>query len=372
LDKNLHTWALPWARSAAQRRIAGALSLSGDRGLRHLLFCFCDHYEPEWGQPGAAIGEARVRAWQTGYPRLCAGFRDAHGRPPQHTFFFPGEEYRPAYLERLSELCAHGLSEVELHLHHDRDSAPALREKIQMYLGLLGDHGHFSRPGGGALRYGFIHGNWALANAYGDGKDCGVSDELMLLHETGCYADFTFPSAPHPTQPRIVNQIYWPAGDLSRARAYDGPAEPARVGRRHRDRLLLIQGPLALCRRPGRPAVRIEAAAVTAADPPSEARVHAWVGQGIGVIGRPEWVFVKVHTHGAPEKQAEALLGPAGHALHTALLRHYNDGTRWALHYVTARELYNIACAAMDGASGDPGRYRDHELPPPPIRKPRA
>ncbi len=71
----------------------------------------------------------------------------------------------------------------------------------------------------GKLRYAFIHGNWCLANARPDGRWCGVDDELPLLFDTGCYADFTFPAAPDPSQPPIVNQIYWPDGDLARRRA---------------------------------------------------------------------------------------------------------------------------------------------------------
>src|SRR5439155_5756038 len=116
------------------------------------------------------------------------------------------------------------------------------------------------------------------------------------LHETGCYADFTFPSAPDECQPNIVNQIYWPAGDLSRTRAYE-QGERARVGQVRDDRILMIQGPLALARRPGRLSWRIENAAITAKDPPTPARVRSWVAQGIGVQGREDWVFVKAHTH---------------------------------------------------------------------------
>jgi len=37
----------------------------------------------------------------------------------------------------------------------------------------------------------------------------------------------------------------------------------------------------------------------------------------------------------------------------------------YVLHYVTAREMYNIAKAAEAGLAGDPGRYRDFELPKP-------
>lgn len=143
---------------------------------------------------------------------------------------------------------------------------------------------------------------------------------------------------------------------------------PARVGEPRRDRLLMIEGPLALARRPGSLLPRIEAAAITARDPATPARVATWVAQAIHVERRPEWVFVKVHTHGAPEAQARSLLGDGGDALHRALAR-YNDGRRWVLHYVTAREMFNVAMAAIDGLSGDPCRYRDHALAAPPIAR---
>ena len=85
------------------------------------------------------------------------------------------------------------------------------------------------------------------------------------------------------------------------------------------------------------------------------------------VEGRPEWVFVKLHTHGAPDKEAASMLGEGGHSLHRILTTRYNDGRSWKLHYVTAREMYNIAMAAMHGHSGDPNDYRDHVLSPPPV-----
>jgi hypothetical protein len=84
------------------------------------------------------------------------------------------------------------------------------------------------------------------------------------------------------------------------------------------------------------------------------------------VAGRPEWLFVKVHTHGAPDAQAASLLGDGGRSLHRALAQ-YNDGARWILHYVTAREMYNIAIAAMAGQAGNPNDFRDYRLPPPPV-----
>jgi hypothetical protein len=359
LEKNLQAWVGGYCR-----HLAGRARARPHQGLRHLLFAFCDHFEPLWRRPGQPAGEARVQTWREGYPRLAGEFRDADGRSPRHSFFFPGEEYSPSFLEPLAELARAGLGEVELHLHHDGDTEAGLRRSIAESLALYMKHGHLSRQGGQA-RYAFIHGNWCLANARRDGRWCGVDRELPLLFETGCYADFTFPAAPDESQPGIVNQIYWPTGDLQQARSYER-GERASVGQRYDDRILMIEGPLALARRPGRFSLRIENAAVTADDPGSEARVASWVSQNIHVAGRPEWVFVKVHTHGAPEKQAASLLGAGGRALHRALGR-YNDGRQWALHYVTAREMYNVALAAMEGKAGNPADFFDHRLPPPPV-----
>src|SRR3546814_20317333 len=48
----------------------------------------------------------------------------------------------------------------------------------------------------------------------------------------------------------------------------------------------------------------------------------------------------------------------------------YNDGERYVLHYVTAREVHNIIKAAEAGHGGDPNDYRDFILPPPAVRSP--
>ena len=390
-QKNLHTW-LPGYGSYLARRAVGEIrsqiaartanlpipTLRRIAALdflseppefdapRHLLFAMCDHYEPLHGGAPIVQGEARVAAWHQRYPVLADGFRDADGNKPQHSFFFPGEEYAPQFLDALADLARSGHGEVEFHLHHDGDTAESLREKILANVAMIAEHGHFSRDADGRPRYAFIHGNWSLANGRQDGRWCGVDEEIPLLWDTGCYVDMTFPSAPDECQPNIVNQVYWPAGDLTRRRGYEH-GEPARVGNRKDDRILMIQGPLALARRPGKLAVRIESSAIDHSDPPSPARIRTWVDQQIHVAGRPEWIFVKLHTHGAPERNAEVLLGEPGRILHQTLTSQYNDGERWILHYVTAREMYNIAMAAIDGRSGDPDDYRDYERPRPPV-----
>ena len=134
---------------------------------------------------------------------------------------------------------------------------------------------------------------------------------------------------------------------------------------------MIVQGPLGLNWRERRFGIvpRIENADVRRSCPPTPARVDAWVDTGIHVEGRPEWVFVKIHTHGTQERDIDTLLGPAMDAMHDHLERVYNDGSRYVLHYVTAREVYNIVKAAEAGKAGNPNDWRDYILPPPPHRK---
>lgn len=359
-NKNLHTWLGAYGLHRARRALSPPAPTP-----RQLIFALCDHYEPLWDKPPVEVGRERVAAWKEGYPRLAREFRDAEGFPPRHSFFFPGEEYAPELVDPLAELAREGYGEVELHLHHHGDSAAGLCETLREHTRRFAEHGHLSRDAGGKLRYAFIHGNWSLANSRRDGRWCGVDEELPLLFDTGCYADFTFPAAPSECQPKRVNEIYWPVGDLGRRRAYER-GEAAQVGVRRRDRILMITGPLALSRRSARGSPRIDSAALDVSDPPDATRVRTWVNQAIHVVGRPEWVFVKVHTHGAPEKNAACLLGEGGRDLHRTLAS-YNDGAAWRLHYVTAREMFNIAAAAMDGKAGNPADYRDYEIRPPPV-----
>lgn len=176
---------------------------------RHVFVCVADHYEPDWGGASSDVRIARVDRWLREYPQSVAGIHDSLGRPPQHTFFFPLERYEPGLLDRLADLCHRGFGDVEVHLHHDNDTSEQLRNKLHWFKNTLHSrHGLLERDADGQLTYGFIHGNWALDNSHPEGKWCGVNDELSILRETGCYADFTMPSAPDRTQTRTINSIY--------------------------------------------------------------------------------------------------------------------------------------------------------------------
>jgi len=62
---------------------------------------------------------------------------------------------------------------------------------------------------------------------------------------------------------------------------------------------------------------------VRAGQPPTAARVDRWIRLAPTVQGRPEWKFVKIHTHGAAERQADVLLGPPLERMYEYLTSRY-------------------------------------------------
>lgn len=344
------------------------------RGPVHVMFCLADHFEPGVFRPGIDVERRRVEHWLRHYPEMAARFRDGDGEPPRHTFFYPAEEYRAEHLDRLAELVRAGRAEVEVHLHHDNDTSEGLRAKLLEFTDRLRGHGHLgSDRTTGSVRFGFVHGNWALDNSRPDGRWCGVNDELRVLGECGCYADFTLPSAPSATQTRRINSIYYATDDPSRPKSHDDGAEVRAGGTKAGD-LMIIHGPLALMWPGGKFGVlpRLENGSLAAGSAPTARRIATWLRTRICVEGRPDWIFVKVYTHGCNEANWGVLFGPPVLDLHRCLTERYNDGERYKLHYVAAREMYNIIKAAEAGLVGDPGTYRDLEILPPPLATSRS
>ena len=326
---------------------------------RDVLLCFCDHFEP-FHNNGKKEALACVQRWQTDFPKLTEPFRDADGIRPKHTFFYPIEQYDPEVLEKLAELCRGSGCETELHLHHDRDNAENLRRTLERGKENLARHGLLARDREGLMRYGFIHGNWALDNSPPHDLHCGVRNELAVLNETGCYADFTMPSAPSRTQTRIINSLYY-ATATDHPKSHDSGI-PSAVGKKGAGDLLLVQGPLGLNWNkyklgflPG-----IENGDLTGKNPPTLRRLRLWLDLNIHVQGRPEWLFVKLHTHGAVPPNLAMCLGAKMQRFHSELAHFARENHGFNFHYVSARELVNILHAAEDGHSGDPGQFRDY------------
>ena len=108
----------------------------------------------------------------------------------------------------------------------------------------------------------------------------------------------------------------------------------------------------------GKRPIFIDRGSIQDMDLPTPSRADEWVKKGVYIKGKPEWKFIKLHMHGA--LHPEAIRGENMDRTLTHLEKKYNDGKKYRLHYVTAREAYNIVKAAESGLSGNPGEYRDY------------
>jgi len=360
--KNVHIWLWSYL-------IRPKVSAPSDKPI-HILFAFCDHFEPRWGNASPEEEDARVEKWCKEYPKLAAGHSDADGNAPKHSFFYPEEEYSPRHLDKLAKLCAAGYGEIEIHMHHDNDTPEGFSNSINNFLTKLDkNHGVVSRDNyNNRYLFSFIHGDWALDNSYRDGRCCGVSNELAVLRELGCYADFTLPSAPSETQTQKINSIYYATGVKGKSKSHNDGID-IEVGKQGEGDVLIIQGPLGFNWKNRKYGLlpRIENSDIRKNSPPVPSRVDMWANTAIHVKGRPEWRFIKIHTHGSQEDDMETLLGEPTDKMFSYLEEAYNDGEKYILHYVSAREMYNIAKAAEAGKTGDPNKHRDYIVPRPPI-----
>ena len=322
----------------------------------HIFFVFVDHYEP--GQ-----NYAIVERWLNEYPKVAQRHRDFYGRPWQHTWFYPGEQPIDRNMAALQKLVAAGYGETELHLHHGNDTQETARAKFQQAIAYFHKF-DFLKTSDGGTHFAFIHGNWGLDNSRGK-EYCGANRELAMLRELGCFADYTFPSLWQVSQPPFVNNIY-EATDDERPKSYDDGLD-LHEGVAPEGDLVIFQGPLVIAPvlNPRKLFFNVEDSEIHPAVPVTPRRVDYWMRARIHVNGRADWQFIKVHTHGAesPEDASETL-GPHFDAALSYMEKAYNDGTHYVLHYVTAREAFNLARAAVDGRRGDPRQYYNYVIPP--------
>ena len=347
----IRRWAPPYLAACLRKRPRPA----------HVVFCMVDHFEPGTGKATQGVEMDRMETLLTHFPPLADKHRDSFGNPPRRTWFFPPHCHVNGNLRKLVSLCERGYGEIELHLHHGK-VAPDTPENLERTIRLcLRDYSHFGIFGveGGQKKFGFIHGDWALNNSRKGGIYCGVDNEISILLKTGCYADFTFPSC-NEANPLQINSIHY-ADDRMRGRSSYTTGSRAKVGGHNGAGLLVIQGPLHPIWLPGKTiGLRAFGDDVAFDKPPTNDRIDLWVRTWIHVQGKEDWVFVKVHTHGAVD--SAVVLGEPMNEGFTHFERRYNDGQNYILHYATARELYNIVKAAEAGETGDPEQYRDYKI----------
>ncbi len=353
---NYHHWFPSYVRHV--------LSDSEDADLRqgplHIIFLMVDHFEPG--------GDYQYLAhWVESYRSMALRHHDSDGQPFKRTFCYPIEQFDSLEIEMLLPLCREHLGEIELQLHHRDDNSASV---LAQYRQGLADFARFgicqTNENPPRTRFAIVHGNWALDNSRNhlNPNPCGVNDEILLLAGLGCYLDVTFPAVSTTAQPGRINSIYYATDDPAAPKSYDD-GQPVQVGVAKTGDLMLLEGPLMVnwsdWRFGWHPTV--ESGDVFADYQASPERILLWFDANVHVLGQPNWVFVKLHSHGAHKADSTAVLGSSFDSTLTFLEENYNDGSDYLLHYVTAREAYNIIKAAEAGKLGNPNSYRDFVIP---------
>lgn len=360
---------LPWLPAYAWQR---CVRRPPDLAPVHLVIGVADHFEPMNRPEGSSEAinlreqDRRLNRWCREYPASVCSWRDDEGQPLRHTYFYPAEEYNPSLLDRLAEHCHSGWGEIEIHLHHGVNSPDTKENTIKAlveFRDALAARGCLSQENGaGSPRYAFVHGNWALANS-DHGRYCGVDEEMQILADTGCYADFTLP-APSSAQIRKINALYECALPLDQ-RAPHRRGSDLQSGHAPTTFPLIIQGPLMINfgrRKQGWPYPAIENGELSQVNLPSMRRLQLWRQAAIQVQGRPDWFFIKLYCHGLVSRDEPAMFGASIQNFLRELIEGAGNRTEYRVHFVTMRQMANIILAACDGCEGNPGEYRDHRF----------
>lgn len=364
-------WNLPWLARYPWARAEAILS----RNLfekKHVIFTVANHFEPAWKRDGAWDLDNQLRRLDE-YHKMAratgAAVRDADGTKFRHTNFYPAEQYDRRILDKMAEMQAEGLGDVEIHLHHGEDKPDTpenLRRVLLEFRDCLAErHRCLARwDGAGAPMYAFVHGNLALANSRRDGHFCGVDEEMQILRETGCYADMTLPSAPDQTQVPVINQIYECGLPLTERMPHRKARAIGVFG--NRPQLpLIFQGPLVFNwtrRVRGVPVPRLEDGALVYNQPMDLARFNRWLSANVTVNGKSDWVFVKLYCHGFFDYDQSACIGEDARRFFGEIIEHGERGGKYQVHFATAREAFNMVMAAVDGQEGSPHDFRSYRL----------
>jgi hypothetical protein len=331
LIRNSQIWGPAYFRQRLHRTIGPSAMLPIER----IWVCLADHYEPMWQGVDLKTGRARVALWRSAWPEIARRCRrDSAGNAPCYTFFFPEEEYRSSLVEPLAEMTRDGIADVEVHLHHDGEGRQNFIDRITEFCRVLRNEHGLLRELNGRPAFGFIHGNWALDNSRPDGRWCGLNDEIQILRDLGCYADFTMPSGDSPTQARMINTIYWATDDPDQPKSYDRGV-PVTLGSETDGDLLMIPGPLGM-RWKERLLPRLETGELSVGNLATPYRAKRWADLAPRVGGDS---FIKLYAHGAQERNSSVLLNGGLESVFD-LLTFEADRRQSAIYFVSAWQMY--------------------------------
>jgi len=321
--------------------------------IEHLMFIVVDHYEPGFDQDEAVkVNEA----WLHEYKKAVKGKVDSYGNRFVYNWFYPFDQRNDRVLQRLQQEVEQGAGELEFHWHKPCLTEQEYHLQLKEAVGWFNQFGAFKASSEAndikqdpQARFAFIAGNWDLDNGRGTG--CGIDNEISQLVKAGGYMDMTYSTLGSPAQPRnIINQLYY-VQDTNEARSYEQGTR-VKVGKPAvNSPFLMFQGPLSF-----HWDLTFEYGALESYAVPSLKRIERWLESHIHVEDKPQWSFVKLYSHGIQSPSiVKNHLGPMLDQLKTETQRR---GIK--LHYVSAREAYNIVRAAEAGLTGDPEQYRDY------------
>lgn len=337
---------------------------------KRLIFCIADHFEPSWMTGGLFdldTQKRRLDAWCVQARITGEKLLDADGTKFRHTNFYPAEQYDADLLATLSDLQREGLGEVEIHLHHGvekPDTAENLERELVEFRDIISsEHKCLSRTvDDPSPKYAFVHGNWALGNS-SNNNFCGVDNELEILRDTGCYVDMTLPSAPDPSQVPMLNSIYECALPLSETAPHK-KGNLLKVGGGEPVLPVIITGPLMFDWQNRAKGIfpKLENGELAFFRPHDVDRLKRWVRANVIVQGRPDWIFVKLHCHGFFDHDREATIGEDVIRFFSDIIDYGEGEGNYSVHFASAREMFNMVMAAVDGKTGTPNDYRNYKL----------
>ncbi len=260
---------------------------------KHLIFILTDHYEHGIGESAAKRNEEWCRRFRV----ISDQNRDDFGNRFRYTWFYPYDHHNDAIMVELSRMAYLGYGETEMHWHippaptfNSTNWGAELETAISWYqqFGAMISSGDEPQT-----HFAYIAGNWDLDAGRRAGRTHGITNQIAELYQHGCYADFTFPAVGSLAQPSTINSIYYVEDDCSSPKSYDVGIE-ARVGMTIDNELMIFEGPCGI-----NWGEHLLYGALESDPRFTPDRVDRWIDANIHVAGRPEWVFVKISSHGA-------------------------------------------------------------------------
>ena len=106
-------------------------------GPSRVWVAIADHWEPYRGNVSDEVALGHVAVWSKCWPQIAARHADSAGKPPQYTFYYPQEEYRPGILDTLAAMTRQGIADVDVHIHHDGEGQQNFVDRMNGFIETL-------------------------------------------------------------------------------------------------------------------------------------------------------------------------------------------------------------------------------------------